>query len=526
MAGGALFAQSAFPSSWRRGSAYRLLHLGANTTVDRNSAVRGGGVFAELQDSTALFDQGSVFDSNEANTGGGAFVAIIDGSGGPDSGGEGPRDESGSGGIRSRLQVLGSRWEGNSALQDGGGLYISMQAVHGSATAETGEGEECEAPPATVVRMQGMYARGNTAAGAGGAVCVAVEGGAALRGQQVYEEALARDLSPGCSSNLAPVVWVEGCTLEGNRAGQRGGALWAGPGSGISLSNTSVRGNTADAGPGGGVAAEGCAWLQLADGSEVAGNAAPRSTGGGVFAGGCGRVVLQGMVVRGNRALAGAGVHLDGEGTSGTGIAAGTLAVLERLVFADNAAELLLSGSAASAVGISGTNSSSSSTPSPSGSDPWVGGRGGALYVSGRVAAVLSHTDLSTGNTGVFGWGIATTQTCGSAQPLAPSFPKPPPRPPKAPRQPSEPWPSPPSWPSWPSWPPGKPDRPMYPPLPPPPPAMGGRPQIPSYRRRPADPPRGPALPQVRPCCMEDGALLFNRKHTVCLRGKGTDSDQ
>ncbi len=430
VAGGGLFAQSVFPGSSSSDSssssdgdipvrAYRLLVVGAGTSLVRNTAVRGGGAYVDLQDSTAVLEGACAFEGNEANTGGGAYIAI-----GPDGRGVNSRGGRGveSGAGRTRLVVGQSRWEGNSALQDGGGLYLQLPEPPTEAAA--GCAGTAGGTLATAASLYGLSVINNTARNAGGAVHIAAGRRAASGAKQPQAPPTVGTNAYGGCSGL-PGLWVEGSVLEGNSAGSAGGGLWVGPGAAISLSNTSVRGNTAAEGFGGGVAAEGCAWLGLLGGCEVAGNAAPQATGGGVYAGGCGRVLLQGVAVRGNRALAGGGVHLDGGG-EGTG-SVGMLAMLEGSVFADNTAEL--------ALGSISTVANNTRASSGGGDSMWVGGRGGALYVTGRVAAVLTDTDLSEGNRGVFGWGIATTQTCAAAQPPPPSAPPSTPSPPSpAPR--------------------------------------------------------------------------------------------
>lgn len=409
VAGGAMFAQSVFPGSRRRTTS--LLVLGNGTNLTQNSAVRGGGLFAELRDSTAVISGGSVFTGNEANAGGGAFITIT-------------QPSAGAGRSTGQLEVGHSRWEANTALEDGGGLYVGLP--------------QPEAPlgcwsSAAAVAVHDMAATGNTAGRAGAGLCVTSADTSACGAAFAWST---QRLTFNCSSNSSSspaAVWVGNSTLVGNKAGSTGGALWVGPGTSISLSNTSVRGNTAVEGPGGGVAAEGCTWLGLLDGSTVDSNAAPQST---VFTGGCGRVLLQGLAVQGNRALAGGGVHLDGgtcgdySGSNGSRTYrgdpySGTLAVVANANLSGNTADLAVGSSAAADANRSAYNNSDV---------PWVGGRGGALYVTGRLAAVLTDTDLSTNNVGLFGRGIATTQTCDAAAPP----PSPPPGVPTSPSGPTQ----------------------------------------------------------------------------------------
>ncbi len=403
VAGGALFAQSVFSVGNVTGSVSpTLIALGSDTTLVRNSAVRGGGLFAQLQGSTAVVDGGCLVEENDANTGGGAYLVISRAGEDADDG-----NDSSSSNRREVVQVGRSRWERNAALVDGGGLYIQVPAP--AQPPASGAAAGGSAP--STVSLRDVWAAGNTAGGAGGALCVATDHAASPQGDPAFLPSTG--LGADYASSDPAAVRVESCALEGNSAGSAGGGLWIGPGASVTLRNTSVRGNTAAEGPGGGVAADGCAWLGLLGGGEVAGNAALRSTGGGVFAGGCGRVLLQGVAVRGNRALAGGGLHLDGGGGDGpSNIDSGSLAVVANATLHSNAAELLSGSSSAS---------NSNSSNGDGGGTLWVGGRGGALYVSGRVAAVVTDSDLSEGNTGVFGWGIATTQTCAAGAPPPPA---------------------------------------------------------------------------------------------------------
>ncbi len=289
------------------------------------------------------------------------------------------------------LDITSCNFTSNSAHGSGGALLLALGVPAGGgegggAGGCAGPGPGGQATPAAV-RMATTRAAGNAAGRHGGALAfvqprldTCAGGGAAAAAE-------------------ASGVTLSECHVEGNEAAGSGGGLYLSGNLAVGLTGAQLRGNAADGGPGGGIAASGCSQLAFVNSSATS-NDAPTGTGGGVFAGGCGRVRLQGAELVGNRALAGGALHVaagggqqqvqqeGGLGAAGAPVPYNRTAVLvHQARFSNNSA--LDSGQ------VDGEE-----------------GRGGAVYLSGAVAAAILGGDFADGNVARFGSAIATTQTC------------------------------------------------------------------------------------------------------------------
>jgi len=203
-----------------------------------NTAPDGGGVY--VSSSGAVFTQtGGVLTHNTADDGGGVYVATGSAtlSGGQVTGNTATRG----GGVYVRAgsaTLNGGQITGNTATF-GGGVYVSQSDA--------------------TLGLSGSQILGNTADDDGGGLYI-VSGGATLRGGQVISNTAASD-GGGMYNNNGTLTLVN-TTLSGNRAtAGGGGGLWNNNGTSV-LTYTTVASNTASTAGGGIHRAGGMVLLQ------------------------------------------------------------------------------------------------------------------------------------------------------------------------------------------------------------------------------------------------------------------------
>lgn len=159
----------------------------------------------------------------------------------------------------------------------------------------------------------------------------------------------------------------------------------------VTIRDSTFMGNNVTAGNGGVMAVVSASAVTVSS-STFRNNNAPMGSGGVFCLALCERVLVQDSQLHNNTAWSGGAIHLAGAEDPATG---GSMAVLHRLGLGDNKA-------LSSAEGVM-------EDPDNSHSDA---GYGGALYISGGVAAAISSCQLMQGNRALFGALLATTQRC------------------------------------------------------------------------------------------------------------------
>ncbi len=234
------------------------LHLEGVRVISNSADWYGGGVYV-WRDTARLDVSGGRIEDNSTNwDGGGVFV----------HGGS--------------ATLSGTHVISNSAKRDGGGVYV----FDGSATLD-------------VSRI------GNNSTGSDGGGVLVHSGRATLNGTHVISNSAKHDGGGVCIRWDAATLAVSDGGIEGNSAGDAGGGVYVLFGS-ATLSETQVRGNSADHGGGGFV------WSDTAalnvNGGRIEGNSADQGGGVCVWAGGA---TLSGTQVISNSArLSGGGLHL------------------------------------------------------------------------------------------------------------------------------------------------------------------------------------------------------------------------
>ncbi len=380
------------------------LHVDVTTAFQGAAGMSNGDGSSIVGTSSAMLPQlllslsNSVFSGNAANgtapTDGGGACSLAVSAGGRS--GNGATSISGSGGSGSGggvdlggVHMTACNFTSNSARGDGGALLLTLQGGR-SGAGGCGWTAEQQSPG---VHVTSVRAVGNAAGGHGGALAI----------MQLNLQAQHAD---NCSSGAGTTeVTLRGCVLDENVAADSGGGMYVYGRFGVGIEGTHVWGNAAAGGPGGGVAVVGCSQLALSN-SSANGNGAAAGGGGGVFAGGCGRVLLSQSELVGNRALAGGALHVTAGAAAGTALE--RLQVLQQGAGGSSAALLPYNHTAVLVDQARFSNNTALDEGQVSGEE----GRGGAVYLSGAVAAAIVGGDFSGGNAARFGSSIASTQTC------------------------------------------------------------------------------------------------------------------
>ncbi len=359
----------------------------------------------------------SSFNNNSALAGGGGACSVSTAAAAAAA-----AAETGSSGNSSTATLLleSCSFTGNQASGDGGALEILAAAA-----SPTGG---CGSRVVLYGYMRNITAAGNMAGGSGGAIAVVQQQGSAADscGSAPLQTPSHGHGSP--SGNLQ----AAGLTLVGNLAAAAGGGMYTLGSMSLDITTAKLHGNTAAGNlGGGGLAAVNCTTLELTS-SSLEGNSAVAGTGGGLHVSSCGRVLLQQTTVTGNQALAGGGLHVDS--TRGAGVLSSpqppSIAAPARVLA--STAQLLAGGDSAGQqpAALTGTafivhqatfqgNTALGGRGSGGATSPAAAteqGCGGAVYITGLVAAALYDADFSGGNMALLGRGIASTQWCGATQ--------------------------------------------------------------------------------------------------------------
>ncbi len=357
-----------------------------------NGGDNGGiiGAHSEPLERLMLSMSNSSFTGNVANgtgpsDGGGACSLVLpagsSGGEGLSSGGSSTNSSDGD------VAIYSCNFTTNSAQGHGGALLFSLGCGAQANTTAMG------------LRLSTSRAVGNAAGRNGGALALVQR-----PAQQGQSEGSCR------GSNGAAQLMLVDCWLDENEAAGSGGGMYVYGRLGVGVEGTQVWSNVAAGGPGGGVAVVGCSQLALSN-SSANGNGAAAGGGGGVFAGGCGRVLLSQSELVGNRALAGGALHV----TAGAAASAALGVLLQQQgsvnlpgTAGPGAALLPYKHTAVLVDQVRFSNNTALDEGQVSGEE----GRGGAVFLSGAVAAAIVRGDFSGGNTARFGSSIASTQTC------------------------------------------------------------------------------------------------------------------
>eukprot|EP00198_Chlamydomonas_reinhardtii_P008792 XP_001698129.1 predicted protein [Chlamydomonas reinhardtii] len=219
--------------------------------------------------------------------------------------------------------------------------------------------------------------------------------------------------------------------VYGNAAYGHGGGIYCVSCRAVALVASSISWGRSSYGWGGGVHLSACAVAGVL-GTTVSSNLAP--TAAGVYAGYPAAASTDaGAVDSSMTAAVGAAAAVNGSSldtaavyTAVRSADAATLVILYGSVFHNNTASAALAAAAAAAGGAGSSDTGGSSSSSSSGVSSQSGAssstdigssssyenHGGALFLSGRVAAAVLQSDLAAGNAAMYGSAISSTQTC------------------------------------------------------------------------------------------------------------------
>ncbi|GIL69549.1 hypothetical protein Vretimale_13638 [Volvox reticuliferus] len=201
--------------------------------------------------------------------------------------------------------------------------------------------------------------------------------------------------------------------LTSNIAGQEGGGVFVAPASTLTILNSTLQNNTA-CGGGGSIAVQNCSALVLRHSALM--NSHTMGSGGGLYAFGCRRLLLEYINITGNAAaVSGGGLTIAGipddipnasssSNNVGTGsVSDYTSAIIHRTQVFENAAGGQPVLGAVASCNVHGSSEQQVAS---------TAGKGGGLFITGKVVSVLNYIDLAKPNYAWFGGSLATTQRC------------------------------------------------------------------------------------------------------------------
>ncbi|HRQ14611.1 MAG TPA: choice-of-anchor Q domain-containing protein, partial [Promineifilum sp.] len=222
-----------------------------NSTVSGNTAGQeGGGLFFSdyYTDGDMAVITGSVFEGNHAgNEGGGIYTRHSD------------------------LTLSNSTVSGNTADNEGGGLYF------GSSYTNSGYPDYNDLPSTDYALItDSRFENNESFYNEGGAIYH--DGGTMRIERSVISGNTADDQGGGIYAELGPLFLIDS-TVSDNTSGNQGGGIYTdGP---LSLSGTTVSGNTATTGNGGGIHVDDEGSVEIVN-STLSGNTAATGNGGGI----------------------------------------------------------------------------------------------------------------------------------------------------------------------------------------------------------------------------------------------------
>ncbi len=411
---------AAFIAARGSGTSVQIVHSKfANNIAQRANA---GALYLLLgTNATAQVVNVSMSENMAATSGGGAILDIREG---------------GTLSVKSLATTRNSARNGNGGavqlhVQTGGRAVFSGCSFDVNTAASCGGAMLVDSSCGANVTLVDMSMASNQAGTSGGSLYVSFvlkqQGGGPSVGSLFGSPPAAFNASAStCDRNpLDGRVLILRVTLQDNFAGRHGGGIFLAPASAATFRNLQMTDNTA-CGIGGSLAAEACMSLVLL--RSTINNSRAMMVGGGLAANGCQRVLLQDVNVTDNKAfISGGGVAVSGQGggpldrqdvmmtASSTSIVvptANTLTfsytslILHKVRFFENS---VAAPATMPPVDLIRTCPERSAASLPTRSNS---GTGGALFIDGNVAAVLSQADLSQPNWAVFGSRLASTQRC------------------------------------------------------------------------------------------------------------------
>ncbi|PZF81772.1 right-handed parallel beta-helix repeat-containing protein [Jiangella anatolica] len=277
----------------------------SGVTVDGNSAASGGGVFIDHEGALNLST--STITENHATDGDGGGVVA---------------------GSKASLSIRGGTIEGNTATGDGGGVFTGVErpvAVDG--VTFTGNAAGVEVEGVTEGSGGGLFAGGsgpvvvkastfaeNTAGAAGGGIALENNGSVSIDDSELtgnHAEA------GGGLLNAAARVTLTGLTVLGNEAELDGGGILSEGSGDFTISETTVRGNTAENGGGLANEADGALRVEAStfwDNRAIARFSDDTGLGGGIYGLGDAEANYENVTITGNTAqVRGGGLYVDAD---------------------------------------------------------------------------------------------------------------------------------------------------------------------------------------------------------------------
>ena len=210
--GGAIFGSNAGVSS------LGLISVHEEVKIDSNTAKNGGGIYADEQ--CRLFCDGQITNNTATVNGGGLYVGRWNGA--PTSSNavfEGNKAVKGGGvylGDDIKIVFNGCTFRGNTASEQGAGLYISSNGYYWKVTSE---GDTHTKNAEYITTVKNCTFSGNTSQNTGGGMYLA---GKAVLTDTAFEENVAQEGAGVCAS---AEMNADHCTFTGNNASKYGGGI-------------------------------------------------------------------------------------------------------------------------------------------------------------------------------------------------------------------------------------------------------------------------------------------------------------